>query len=230
MLKGAFRQTLSVFDETVNDLKTLKYVCDFAMQLVYIAYLAFALISGSGILVTNIILVTLCTLYFIFFLFVEDRNMSREEKMLKKRVHRIYKLLRRATQAAVIVISAISLSGATIENNVIDILLLAVMIISFALQLVLDVTVWYVERRAIRFKEAFISDITSIRIVSDVISIVNDVNEISKTNAALTKGVKTTKIATRVIGMMLGKKKKEKDKIAAPEITEPQENEAVTKN
>ena len=89
MLKGAFRQTLSVFDETVNDLKTLKYVCDFAMQLMYIAYLVFALITGSGILVTNIILVTLCTLYFIFFLFIEDRNMSREEKILKKRVHRI---------------------------------------------------------------------------------------------------------------------------------------------
>ena len=137
MLKGAFRQTLSVFDETVNDLKTLKYVCDFAMQLVYIAYLVFALITGSGILVTNIILVTLCALYFIFFLFIEDRNMSREEKMLKKRVHRIYKLLRRVTQAAVIVISAVSLSGATIENNAIDILLLAVMIIALPFSLCL---------------------------------------------------------------------------------------------
>lgn len=174
MFKDTFKQTLFVLDQTVTDFKRLKYICNFGAQLLYIAYLIFALCNGIGNVVTNVIFVTLCGLYFLFFLCVEDINMSKEAKLLKKRVHRIYKLLRRLTQVAVIVMSVIALNDATFENDAIDILLCALMIVSFMFQLLVDAAAWYAEMRVNQFKAAFMADITSIKLVGDVISVVND--------------------------------------------------------
>ena len=226
MLKDTFKQTLFVLDQTVTDFKRLKYICNFGAQLLYIAYLIFALCNGIGNVVTNVILVTLCGLYFLFFLCVEDINMSKEAKLLKKRVHRIYKLLRRLTQIAVIVMSVIALGDATFENDAIDILLCALMIVSFMFQLLVDAAAWYAEMRVNQFKAAFMADITSIKIVGDVIGIVNDRKGSDLSEEASEVVAKVNPLLKMAVNAIV-KKSKKRDKVAHDDVIV--EEEKITK-
>ena len=226
MLKDTFKQTLFVLDQTVTDFKRLKYICNFGAQLLYIAYLIFALCNGIGNVVTNVILVTLCGLYFLFFLCVEDINMSKEAKLLKKRVHRIYKLLRRLTQIAVIVMSVIALGDATFENDAIDIILCALMIVSFMFQLLVDAAAWYAEMRVNQFKAAFMADITSIKIVGDVIGIVNDRKGSDLSEEASEVVAKVNPLLKMAVNAIV-KKSKKRDKVAHDDVIV--EEEKITK-
>ena len=226
MLKDTFKQTLFVLDQTVTDFKRLKYICNFGAQLLYIAYLIFALCNGIGNVVTNVILVTLCGLYFLFFLCVEDINMSKEAKLLKKRVHRIYKLLRRLTQIAVIVMSVIALGDATFENDAIDILLCALMIVSFMFQLLVDAAAWYAEMRVNQFKAAFMADVTSIKLVGDVISVVNDRKGSNLSEEASEVVAKVNPLLKMAVNAIV-KKSKKRDKVAHDDVIV--EEEKITK-
>ena len=190
-------------DQTVTDFKRLKYVCNFGAQLLYISYLIFAISSGIGNTVTNIILLILCSLYFLFFLSVERINMTKEAKLLRKSVHRVYKILRRSTQAVVIIMSLVALSDATLENDAIDILLCALMIISFMFQLLVDAAAWYAEMRVEQFKAAFIADVTSIRIVNDVIGIVNEVKGIANVDEEGTSLTRANPLLKMAVGAVV---------------------------
>lgn len=203
MLKDAFKQTLFVLDQTVTDFKRLKYVCNFGAQVLYITYLIFALTGGIGNTVTNVILLTLCSLYFVFFLAVERINMTKEAKLLRKSVNRVYKILRRSTQAVVIIMSLVALSDATLENDAIDILLCALMIISFMFQLLVDAAAWYAEMRVEQFKAAFIADVKSIRIVNDVIGIVNEVKGIANVDEDGTSLTRANPLLKMAVGAVV---------------------------
>lgn len=60
--------TKMAIKQTVSDLKKTDYIRNVATQIIYIIYLIYTLIVGTGILALNIVLLVISTSYFVFFL------------------------------------------------------------------------------------------------------------------------------------------------------------------
>lgn len=59
--------TKMAIKQTVSDLKKTDYIRNVATQIIYIIYLIYTLIVGTGILALNIVLLVISTSYFVFF-------------------------------------------------------------------------------------------------------------------------------------------------------------------
>ena len=62
-----FEYSKLVFNQTVEDIKKLSTVLNFIIQSVYISYLIYATVVGTGILGVNIALLAISVAYLVFF-------------------------------------------------------------------------------------------------------------------------------------------------------------------
>ena len=81
-----FDYTKMTIDQTITDVKRVFHGYQAIAQLVYIAYLAYALIAKTGIWYANLTLLVLATCYFVFFLSTTDYGKTPDGKQLKKNV------------------------------------------------------------------------------------------------------------------------------------------------
>ena len=65
-----FDYTKSVFNKTIEDLKSIAFFSALFLQIFQIGYLVYALCIGSGIMAANIVLLILSTAYLGFMLYV----------------------------------------------------------------------------------------------------------------------------------------------------------------
>ena len=80
-----FEYTRATLDKVVNDLKRSVTVFNFSSQIVYILYLIYAIIVPVGFLYINIALLTLASLYFIFYIIYYSKK-GRFSKEVKETV------------------------------------------------------------------------------------------------------------------------------------------------
>ena len=62
-----FEYTQLILKKTINDIKRVYYICTLSTQVLYIAYLFYAVISASGTFITNLIMLIASSAYFVFF-------------------------------------------------------------------------------------------------------------------------------------------------------------------
>ena len=87
-----FDYTIVALDKIKNDVKKITWYGMLAMQIFYIIYLVYALITKAGYLWANIILLALSVGYFAFFLVMKFHELKKGFKKLGKRIYKYSKL------------------------------------------------------------------------------------------------------------------------------------------
>ena len=80
--------TKMAIKQTISDLKKTDYIRNVATQIIYIIYLIYTLIVGTGYLALNIVLLVISTSYFVFFLTMTSLGKTPEAKPSKRRARR----------------------------------------------------------------------------------------------------------------------------------------------
>lgn len=167
-----FDHTFAAFNYILNGFKRMIFVIALVTQLVIIGHRGYSLYAGKGNLIANIVLIMLSTAYFVFFIVTRNMN-SREEKNMKKITKRIFDyskiFINAMTLGAVLYAAVIS----SLDMGAIDIILLALSLIGWIMQVVIQLIIHYVEAQVSLIRTAIEMDIEVVKrpvtVVSDAI-------------------------------------------------------------
>ncbi|MBE7077611.1 MAG: hypothetical protein E7377_02765 [Clostridiales bacterium] len=137
--------TIAAFNKTKEDFKKATWIGTCAMQIFYIIYLVYALITKAGYLWANIILLALSVGYFAFFLVMKFHELKKGFKKLGKRIYKYSKLA----------VNTLTLGGTILtlatsemtEIQPLSLVLLTLTIITWVLQAVLELATPILEKR-----------------------------------------------------------------------------------
>lgn len=156
-----FDYTMTAVEKIKRDFQRIIFACSVLVQGLYVAYLISALFSGAGNPIVNGVLLGLCSLYLVFYLVMYFRE-SKGAKKTKKIVETIYRrskqLIKFYTLAASVY--AIWLTGG--NANHFTILITAFMLVSFVLQILLEIVYKFVIDRLNLLVEGIKADVEPI--------------------------------------------------------------------
>ena len=153
-----FDYTRMIIGQTVTDVKRVFYGYQVLAQLIYIAYLIYALIAGAGIWYANAALLLLSCGYFIFFLSTTDYGKTPDGKALKRKVRTGYVWSKRFIRLFTIGMAVYDIVTADSSNSI-STLLTALMIVSWMLEILLELIIRIIEVRFNLIKEAIEADV-----------------------------------------------------------------------
>ena len=152
-----FDYTKMVLEKTVKDIKSVAYISNIATQTMYLIYLTYALIAGTGFWYINALLLALSAAYFIYFL--HSSNHESKNKQLDKKLKKLYARIKQAIKLFPLAVALYSLF-LTIENvNPFTLISTAFMLITWLLQLIFDVLGTIIGNRLALFAEAIEADV-----------------------------------------------------------------------
>ena len=155
--------TATAVRKVINDFKKLLYTIDVTTQLLYLGYLAFALLSGSGVFIANVALAALSLAYFVFFLCVTKFGKSPDGTSAKKTVALVFKNTKRLIKLytlGIAVYGVFTTVGDTL--NPLSLLLCCFMIVGWVLSLVFDIVIKIFESRFGLVGEAIQADVDTL--------------------------------------------------------------------
>ena len=156
-----FDYTKTAVEKIKSDFQKILFACSVLVQGLYVAYLIAALFSGAGNAIVNGVLLGLCSAYLVFYLVMYFRE-SKGARQTKKIVELIYRrskqLIKLYTLAASIY--AIWLTGS--NANHFTILITAFMLVSFVLQILLEIVYNLVVSRLTLLVEGIKADVEPI--------------------------------------------------------------------
>lgn len=156
-----FDYTKMTIDQTVTDVKRIFHSYKIGAQLVYIAYLVYALIAKTGIWYANFALLALSVAYFVFFLSTTDYGKTPDGKQLKKNVHTTYIWSKRFIRLFTLGIAVYDIVT-TPSTNAVSVLLTAFMVIGWAIEILFDVIIRVITARISLVKEAIDADVETL--------------------------------------------------------------------
>jgi hypothetical protein len=152
-----FKHTRAAINDTLSEIKAFVKVFGIVSSLIYIGYLAYALIVKTGNFYVNATLLAISTVYFIFSLFTSGKK-GKKMKMAKRITRRFAvwsKLLIKAYTLGVAVYGIVLSSG---KSSTLSIILTVLMIVFWVIQLLAEIIVFYAERKVDVFVAAFSMD------------------------------------------------------------------------
>jgi hypothetical protein len=148
--------TFAALGKTVEDFKKLQFGFSVTVQAAYIFYLIYAIAFGVGFLAVNIVLLALSIAYFVFFLVTQSRE--KKDKKLGRTVKAIYKSAKHFIKIFTLASAIMSICIEKEEVTPFAIMFVALMVVGFVLQVIIDVAVSIVSAKMDFFKEALIAD------------------------------------------------------------------------
>ena len=137
--------TQAAFFKIIDDFKKFALIFNFVSQIFYIAYLIYAIATSNGLLAVNIVLLCLSIAYFIFFLIVTLRE--KQNKTVKAIVKKIFKYSKLAIKAVTLGITLYGLYYTSKNATLASVMLSALMIVGWLLQIAFEVITVFVESR-----------------------------------------------------------------------------------
>lgn len=157
-----FDYTKMTIDQTITDVKRVFHGYQAIAQLVYIAYLAYALIAKTGIWYANLTLLVLATCYFVFFLSTTDYGKTPDGKQLKKNVKTTYVWSKRFIRLFTIGVAVYDILTTTSSANALSVLLTAFMVIGWTIEVLFDLVIRIITSRIALVKEAVDADVETL--------------------------------------------------------------------
>ncbi len=138
---------------------------DICTQSIYIIYLVYALITGKGNVIANIILLALSLAYFIYFLIYcfGMKEKSKIDKIRKKHVKRISKWSKQIVNIYMLGVALYGLNSVSTAVTPFSLILTSLMIIGRVLQILFDVIELLFDSLKNLLMEAVTADIEEIR-------------------------------------------------------------------
>ncbi len=153
-----FDYTMTAVEKIKKDFQTIMFACSVLVQGLYVAYLIAALFSCAGNPIVNGILLGLCAPYLIFYIVMFWRE-SKGAKKTKKTVEWFYRRSKQMVKFYTLAASiyAIWLTGG--NANHFTVLITAFMLVSFVLEILLEIVYKLVVDRLHLLVEGFKTDI-----------------------------------------------------------------------
>lgn len=136
-----FDYTKAAVKKTADDFKRIDYLRNVITQILYIAYLIYALFAGAGVRPANAILFGLSVAYLAFFLFVSMGKASKLKK--KKLVSRIFTRCKQLIKLFTLGVMIYGIYATTTHVTPLSVILSAMMIVGWILQIVFEVILKY---------------------------------------------------------------------------------------
>ena len=146
--------TITAAKKIYDDFKKFGHICSIVTQLLYIAYLTYSLFAQSGRWWIKATLLTVSVAYFIFYLVVHHSKKYTLEKTGKK----FFKRSKLALKLFELGVAFYSIAVTTNDATTTSVILLAMMLVGWLLQVVFDVIISVLENRATLFFEAVKAD------------------------------------------------------------------------
>lgn len=157
-----FDYTKMMVDQTITDVKRVFHGYKIASQIIYIAYLVYALIARTGIWYANLALLVLSIGYFAFFMSTTDYGKTPDGKQLTKNVRTGYVWSKRFIRLFTLGVALYDILTTTDSTNSISILLTAMMLIGWAIEVLFDLLIRIITSRIALIKEAIDADVETL--------------------------------------------------------------------
>lgn len=141
-----FDYTKTALHHTLGKMKQALYVFNIVTQIIYIGYLVYATFAKTGLLfAANLILLLLSAAYFVFFLVTTSFGKTPEGKIYRKTGKKIYKWSKRLVKLLPLGLSVYDLCANPSSASPVSVLFVALMAITWILQILFDVLMKIVE-------------------------------------------------------------------------------------
>ena len=134
-----FDYTKAALRKTLDDFKSLQFGFNVTVQAAYIFYLIYAIVFGVGFLAVNIVLLALSVAYAVFFFITNLRE--KRDKKLGKRVKYVYKITKHSIKVFTLSMAIASICIDKEEVTPFAVMFVALMVVGFVLQVIIDIAV-----------------------------------------------------------------------------------------
>lgn len=155
MIKYTRSATLDTFDF----IKRVIYYSDIGIQFSYILYVIYRLIFNMGNFILNIALLSITSLYLIYYLATKREFYTEDLKKQRKIVRLVVKWIKRAIYVYLITASVYALAFAPTPNDNMAILMTLLMIVGLIFSFIFDLTVKEIDKRISLVGAAVLYDI-----------------------------------------------------------------------
>ena len=129
----------------VNDFKKFIFLCNVTTQIAYIAYLVYTLIAQTGLWFINLALLIISVSYLLFFLYATKKEAC---KQLKKRMNLLFKRCKQLVKFFTLGVMLYGIWQTTENVTPLSVILSALMIVGFVLQILFEVILKLLLNRA----------------------------------------------------------------------------------
>lgn len=123
------------------------------------AYLIYALVTGTGIFIANIILFVVAAAYFAFFLYATANHLK---KPVKKKVKMLFTRCKQLVKLFTLGVMVYGICQTATNASPLSVLITALMIIGFVLQILFELAAWFLANRINLFMEGLKADYETI--------------------------------------------------------------------
>jgi hypothetical protein len=178
-----FDYTKEALSLTVSDLKRFLKVFTVASNVLYISYLIYALCVGAGQTFANIILLSVVSSYFVFYLCTLSLEGDKMKK-LRTRIRRITVWFKIGIKALTLSIAIYGFYAASTHFTPVSVMLTSLVAIIWIGQIFIEIVCYYIENRINLFKTALDADFEGIneakRRVGNVVKILRGEETVKK--------------------------------------------------
>lgn len=174
-----FDYTFAAIDKILSDLKKLQKIVNYVMQAFTILYVTYAIIVRAGIFAANVVLLFFAVAYLVFSLIMESKKGAEHAK---KRVKDVYQWCKRLIRLFVLGITVYGLVLAKTNFDPLSLLITAVMIVVWALDLLLYFGIKFLTAEALLLKQSLHKDLTELPLIGGMIQKSKPLDDNAKEN------------------------------------------------
>lgn len=142
----------------IDDIKAFSYYFNLVMQVMYFAYLLYAIGTERGVLWLNILLAGLSILYFVFYVATYNKKENAITRM-KKSARRLHRWCKLAGKTLTLCVMVYSIYATTQDVSPTSVIMTALMVVAWVLQLLFSLIIGFLEKEKDLILEAIRKDI-----------------------------------------------------------------------
>ena len=149
--------TRSAIGKMIDDIKAFSYYFNIVMQVMYFAYLLYAIGTDRGILWLNIALAGLSILYFVFYVATYNKK-DDTAKQVKKSVRNLHRWCKLGGKTLTLCVMVYSIYATTQDVSPTSVIMTALMVVAWVLQLLFSLVIGFLEKEKDIILEAIRKD------------------------------------------------------------------------
>ena len=141
-----FDYTRTAIKKIGDDFKKVGFLLGLSGQIFYLFYIVYSIITSRGILWANYLLGAVSLLYLIFYIFTFSKS-DKKDRATKNKVRRLQSILKLFVKGLVLAMMFYSVYYTVVEISLLSVVFTALSIVSFILQIALELVRCIIENR-----------------------------------------------------------------------------------
>ena len=137
--------TKNAIGKMIDEIKAFSYYFNIVMQVMYFAYLLYAIGTDKGILWLNILLAGLSIVYFVFYVATYNKKEDKVKK-IKKSARHLHRWCKLGGKTLTLCVMVYSIYATTQDVTPTAVIMTALMVVAWVLQLLFSLVVGFLEK------------------------------------------------------------------------------------